>query len=242
MYKLILIIGASSDIGINLINNLEDGYLIIAHYNSTAVKLLDLSIRIKNKIILIKADLSDETQVTSMINNIYKDYGVPNIIIHLASPKFRYTRFKDVTWDIIQNEVNISLKSITMILINFLPLMAKAKSGKIVCMLSSVVLNVPPKSLVHYTTVKYAILGLIKSLASEYANKNIQINAISPSMINTKFLSDINYHYVELSENNHPLKRNANTMDIIPLIKLLISDDSNYISGANIPVTGGSIL
>ena len=74
-------------------------------------------------------------------------------------------------------------------------------------MLSSVTINLPPKALVHYTTIKYALLGLVKSLASEYGNKNIQINALSPSMIETKFLENINEKIIEINAHNHPLKR-----------------------------------
>jgi 3-oxoacyl-[acyl-carrier protein] reductase len=100
------------------------------------------------------------------------------------------------------------------------------KRGKVVCMLSSVVLNIPPKALAQYTTVKYALLGLVKSLASEYADKNIQINAVSPSMVETKFLDNINEKFVELSAYNHPLKRNAVVDDIAPIIKKLISKET----------------
>jgi 3-oxoacyl-[acyl-carrier protein] reductase len=109
-------------------------------------------------------------------------------------------------------------------------------------MLSSVVMNIPPKALTQYTTVKYALLGLVKSLASEYADKNIQINSISPSMVETKFLDNINEKLVELGAYNHPLKRNAIVRDITPIIKLLISKESDYMNGINIPITGGSIF
>ena len=103
-------------------------------------------------------------------------------------------------------------------------------------------MNVPPKALTQYTTVKYALLGLVKSLASEYSNKNIQINSISPSMIETKFLNNINEKLVELGAYNHPLKRNAIVEDITPIIKMLISNESDYINGVNVPITGGSVF
>jgi len=124
----------------------------------------------------------------------------------------------------------------------FLPKLSKEKRGKVVLMLSSYVLGVPPKALSHYTTIKYAMLGLVKSLASEYSEKNIQINAISPSMVETKFLDNINEKLVELSSYNHPLKRNAIVEDITPIIKMLISNESDYINGVNIPITGGSVF
>ena len=240
--NIILIIGASSDIGIDLIKNIDEEALILAHYNSSDKKLSELSNKIDNELVMIKADLSKEDETISMIESIENKYGVPNKIIHLAAPKFENIRFKDIKLDDFQNDIEISLKSLIVILNKFLPKLAKEKQGKVVCMLSSVVLNVPPKALTQYVTVKYALLGLVKSLASEYADKNIQINAISPSMCETKFLDDINEKFIELSAYNNPLKRTAIVSDITPIIKMLISSESDYINGINIPITGGSVF
>jgi len=240
--NIILIIGASSDIGLDLIKSIDEDCLILAHYNNSEDKLLKLSKNLKNEVVLLKADLSSEDDILVMLNQIENDYGIPNKIIHLAAPKFENIRFKDISWDSFQNDINISLKSIVLILNRFLPKLAKQKKGKVVIMLSSVVMNIPPKALIKYTTVKYAMLGLVKSLASEYAEKNIQINAISPSMVETKFLNNVNEKLVELSAYNHPLKRNANVEDITPILEMLISKESDYINGINIPITGGSVF
>ncbi len=237
---IILIIGASSDIGLDLISQLDKDILIIAHYNNTNDNLKKLSQEVENEVVMIKADLSDEDELLSMLIEIEKSYGIPNKIVHLAAPKFKNIRFKDIKWNDFQKEIDISLKSLALTLNYFLPKLAKIKRGKIVCMLSSVTLNTPPKALSHYTTIKYAILGLVKALASEYSDKNIQINAISPSMIETKFLNQVNEKIVELNAYNHPLKRNAFVNDITPIIKLLLSKESDYITGVNLPICGGS--
>ena len=242
MNNIIFIIGASSDLGLNLIKNIDEECIILAHYNSNKDALENLASNSKKKIIPLKADLSCEDDINTLIQTIKNDYGIPNKIIQLAAARVENIRFKDVSWEDFEKDINITLKSSVLFLSTFLPLLAKEKRGKVVIMLSSYVLGVPPKYLAHYTTIKYAMLGLVKSLASEYDNKNIQVNAISPSMIDTKFLSNINEKFVELNAYNHPLKRNASVEDIIPTIKMLISDESNYVSGINIPITGGSIF
>jgi len=242
MNNILLIIGASSDIGIDLIKNMDKECLILAHYNNSDKKLLALSKKIDNKIVMLKANLSLEADIISMMNDIEKNYGIPNNIIHLAAPKIENIRFKNISWDDFQNDIDISLKSLTIILNRFLPKLAKQKKGKVVIMLSSCVINIPPKALTQYVVVKYALLGLVKSLASEYADKNIQINAISPSMVETKFLDNVNEKLVEVSAYNHPLKRNATFKDITPILKLLISKESDYLNGVNIPITGGSVF
>lgn len=242
MRNIILIIGASSDIGLELIESINEECLILAHYHNSNDALLNLSKRIRNQLVMLKADLASEEETTNLLDTIELKYGTPNQIVHLAASKFENIRFKDLHWSDFQNDINISLRSIILVLNRFLPKLAKEKRGKIVCMLSSVTLNIPPKALAQYTTVKYAMLGLVKALASEYADKNIQINAISPSMCDTKFLDNINEKLVELNAYTHPLKRNAHVEDIIPIIKMLLSNESDYINGINIPIAGGSVF
>ena len=93
---IILIIGASSDIGIDLIKNIDEDALILAHYNSSNKGLSELSNIIDKELVMIKADLSKEDEIISMIEDVEKKYGIPNKIIHLAAPKFENIRFKDV--------------------------------------------------------------------------------------------------------------------------------------------------
>jgi 3-oxoacyl-[acyl-carrier protein] reductase len=242
MSNIILIIGASSDIGVELIMNLEEECLVIAHYNSCNQRLLQLEGHISNKLVAVKANLASEEEIESLLNTIEADYGIPNKIVHLAASKLENIRFKDVVWEDFEKDINISFKSLVMILKRFLPKLAKEKRGHVVVILSSCVFGVPPKALSHYTTIKYALLGLVKSLASEYADKRIRINAVSPSMTETKFLSNINEKLIEISAQNNPLNRNATPSDIVPAVKFLLSADASFINGANIPISGGEIF
>ena len=175
MNNIIFITGASSDIGITLIKHLTDKCVIIAHYNSNNSKLLKLQKDSKNVIFPIKADFSDEKSIIKMLDKIECEIGIPNKIIHLAASKFENIRFKNVNWTDFTRDINIGLGSITQILNRFLPKMDVEKKGRVVTILSSVVLGLPPKALAQYTTVKYSMLGLMKALAVEYASKKITI-------------------------------------------------------------------
>jgi len=241
MKDIVFIIGASSDIGIGLIKSLDKGCLILAHYNNSDRELRRLSESGNVTMVLLKANLAVKSEILAMLEEIEDKYGLPNKIIHLAAPRVENIRFKDVKWDDYERDVNIGLRSSFLILNNFLPKLAKKRQGKVVFMVSSYVLGIPPKALSNYIVGKYAMLGLAKSLSSEYSDKNVQINSISPSMIETKFLNRINKKFVEIAAYNHPLKRNAKICDVIPVIKMLISKESDYINGVNIPITGGSI-
>jgi 3-oxoacyl-[acyl-carrier protein] reductase len=240
MNNIIFITGASSDIGVALIKSIKEECVIIAHYNSNEKRLLDLQEHTENKIVPIQADFSSNQSLIEMLDKMKSEIGIPNKIIHLAAPKFENIRFKNTNWVDFQKELCLSLGSITQILNRLLPKMVTKKGGRVITILSSVTIGVPPKALTQYTTVKYALLGLMKALASEYANKKITFNCISPSMVETQFLSNIDERIVQLTAESHPLKRNAIVEDIIPVILMLLSDDSAYLNGLNIPITGGN--
>ncbi len=241
--SVVLVLGASSDIGREVIREIDDGTsLVLAHCNRNLEKLTHLQSEVRSTILPIQADLSRDEDVEAMLARIAGVCAYPQKIVHLPAPRMSYTRFKDVSWPTFQHEINVELRSIVMVLSKFLPLMAKDGGGKIVFMLSSVCHGTPPKALAHYTTTKYAILGLMKALAAEYADRHISINGVSPSMTDTSFLSELPAKLIELSAAAHPLKRNARPQDIAPVIKFLLSSDADYISGADILVTAGSVF
>jgi len=94
--------------------------------------------------------------------------------------------------------------------------MAKNKYGKVVFVLRFYTLNAPLKYLTDYIVLKDTVLGFMKSLTVEYADKMLNINTISPSIIEAKFLENMPDLMVQQNIVNRPLKRNANVEDIIP--------------------------
>ena len=96
-----------------------------------------------------------------------------------------------------------------------------------------------PKFAASYTVSKYALLGLMKSVAAEYVSKGITVNGISPQMIETKFIKDVPELMIEQHKAAAPLGRLMQTEDVLPFMKLLLSDDSAAITGENVCLGGG---
>jgi 3-oxoacyl-[acyl-carrier protein] reductase len=119
--------------------------------------------------------------------------------------------------------------------------MAKLPRARVVFVLSSVTRGLPPKFMSMYTVVKYAQLGLMKSLASEYAGTNVTVNAVSPSMIATQFLSRLPELAVQQAAAGSPRGRHATPEEVVGAIAFLLSPDAGYLSGAEIPITAGSV-
>ncbi|MDP1558305.1 MAG: SDR family oxidoreductase [Nitrosomonas sp.] len=236
----VLVVGASSAIGCEIIRQIaEEDTVILAHYRSGKDPLGALQTEINARIIPIQADLSVEADIDSLIESVLKICAFPHKIIFIAAPDLVLTRFKDLAWADFEVQLKVQLCSAFKILNRFLPEMASAKYGKVVFVLSSYTLGTPPPAMAHYVTAKYALLGLMKSLASEYAGKKIGINAVSPSMIETDFLAQIPGKIVEFTAQQHPLKRNGMPADVAPVVKFLLSDEAEFVTGVNIPVTGG---
>ena len=241
--KILLITGASSDIGIKLINEINKDYdYIIAHHNSDDGKLKELKQILGEKLILIKGNFKDEEATYQFVEKIKQTEKIPNHILHLPAGKCENMKFSKITWNKFQEDIEIALRSLVIILNNFLPYMAKNKYGKVIVMLTSYTTNIPPKYLASYVTSKYALLGLVKALANEYADKGIKINGISPSMIETKFLENIPELIVKQNAMNSPTGCNLKVDDVVPTIKFLLSEEASCITGQNIAITNGNIM
>jgi len=188
----VLIIGSSSDVGRTLIKNMDQHQgeqRFLAHYHQSVEKLNELSSCLQSAMIPLKANLGVDAEVIDLVKSC-EEY-VPNKIVLLAAPRVSNIRFRKIEWDDFKHQLDVQLKSTVLILKSLLPKMAKRKSGKIVFMLTSYTQNVPPIALAHYVSAKYALLGLMKALAAEYRSQKININAVSPSMIETTFLEQL---------------------------------------------------
>ena len=241
-----LILGGSSDIGCELLKQLNDeknNVLFLIHYFSNDSKIRQIKLNNHNCIDCIQADLSRINDVEQLIKIIKSDYQCPTHIVHLPANKFGYTKLKQFDWNEFCYDMEIQVHSLIQILNSFLPEMIKRKEyNKVVIMLSSVTISSPPKYLMSYNMIKYTLLGLMKSLASDYSGKQLNINAVSPSMIDTKFLSNVDSRIIELNATNSMENKNADICDIIPAIKFLLSKDSNYINGINLNVSNGNVI
>jgi 3-oxoacyl-[acyl-carrier protein] reductase len=241
----ILITGASSDIGCALIRQLlarQDPPRILAHYFSSAEKLQSLQVEFGDALQLLRADFAAPASVLNMADRIAAEYGTPAAIVHLPALRLSYERFTKFKWERFETDLAVQVQAAVVLLQRFLPRMVKLPRARVVFMLSSVVHGLPPKFMSMYTTIKYTQLGLMRALAAEYAATPVRINAISPSMVETRFLQDIAEVAIQVSASANPLGRNATPADLMGAIELLLSPASDYIHGIAIPIAAGTSI
>ncbi len=239
-----LLLGASSELCLTFMGQHEwqEDDEIIAQYCHIRDKLEQLQKTIPAKMELWQADFSDEASTAAFADKLKTNKIVPTHILHVPAVPIENMRFTEIDWGDTEKQLNVQCRSLWMVLQAVIKGMAKAKQGKVLLGLSSCSLGVPPKFLAGYVTAKYALMGMGKALASEYAPKRIQINMISPSMMETKFLVNVYGGVVEQTAAANPLKRNARPEDIAGLIEYLFSDSNTFVTGVNLPVTGGEIF
>lgn len=241
MNKSILITGASSDIGKGLIETIHNNYdIIIAHYHTMNPELEKLKQKLQDKMILLQADFAEEESVLNLIQSIKSMGNYPDHIVHLAAVKYEYQKFEKAKWQSFELGIHTSVRSAVMILKAFCPEMKKKHYGKVIFMLTSSVVGKPPRFTAPYVMQKYALMGLMNSLAVEYADKGITFNSVSPGMVETKFLDQIPDYIIQKNAEESPLGRNLRTEDLLPLFEFLLSQGSDCMTGENIVIAGGN--
>ena len=119
--------------------------------------------------------------------------------------------------------------------------MLKNKSGKIIN-ITSVVGHTGNLGQSNYTASKAGIIAMSKSLAIEYAKKNINVNCISPGFIKTAMTDKIDEKFKEIILSKIPSARLGNAEDVANAVIFLASNQSDYINGETLHVNGGMYM
>jgi 3-oxoacyl-[acyl-carrier protein] reductase len=239
----ILITGASSDIGVALIRRLmahADVPTVLAHSFRGGQKLEALQAEFGDRLRLVHADCGDAGSVAAMAEHIVAEFGIPARFVHLPALRLSPDRFTKFNLERFREDMAVQVESAVILLKKFLPKMAKLPGARIVFMSSSSTHGMPPKYTAMYTVAKYAQLGLMRSLAAEYASTELRVNVVSPSMIETQFLQDLPELAVQMSAASNPQGRNARPEDVLGAVEFLLSPAAAYMTGIDIPIAAGS--
>lgn len=238
--KVLLVIGGSSDLGMELISKKVTDYdRIVVHYRTMNDNLRALIDNYEEKIIALKADFGVSGETERLIEQIEKADVRPKHIVFFHAAPLEYTSLERTDWDVFNRAVEMSVEPVFKIVKAFISSMKKAKEGKIIITLSNCVNGVPPKYMTGYVVAKSALHGMVKALAADYADKNIQINGVSPEMIDTKFLKEVPEYIKEVNAESNPMKRNLTVKDVIPTYEWLLSEGADCVMGQNVAITGG---
>ena len=238
--KNIIVTGASGGIGNSIVERLNQNGANILATGTRIEKLEELKKKFDN-IKIIKFDISQHDKIEEFIENATKELGgsLDCIVNNAGITKDNLTiRMSLEEWSRV---ININLTSTFLMCKYSIKKMLKNKSGKIIN-ITSVVGHTGNVGQANYTASKAGIVAMSKSLAIEYAKKNINVNCISPGFISTTMTDQIDEKYKEAIIAKIPSNKLGKPEDIANVVTFLSSDQSDYINGETIHVNGGMYL
>ena len=238
--KSIIVTGASGGIGNSIIEKLnQSGAKILA--SGTRIEKLDELKNNYRNVKTLKFDISHASKIDDFIDEATKELGgnLDCIINNAGITQDNLAiRMSLEEW---QKVIDINLTSTFLMSKAAIKKMLKNKSGKIVN-ITSVVGHTGNLGQVNYTASKAGIIAMSKSLALEYAKKNININCISPGFIKTAMTDKLNDKFREAIISKIPSARLGDPEDIANAVLFLCSNQSNYINGETLHVNGGMYM
>ena len=240
--KVAIVTGGSGGIGSAIVKALgKNGYRPVIVYNNNVDSVIELQKEVK-KSIAIKCDVSSEAEVQSMVKVVLGKMGRIDVLVNGASPAIKYSKFLEKDLKDFISHMNVTYFGAVNCIKSVIAQMIKQKHGNIINILTQNVISSPQPGFSDYVSAKYALLGLTKCLAVEYAGKNIRVNAVSPGMVETNMIKNLPPKAIEITKETTPLGRLATTNDVANAIIFLISDNASNITGINLPVCGGTAL
>ncbi|TBR22078.1 MAG: SDR family oxidoreductase [Candidatus Nitrosotenuis sp.] len=242
--KVAIITGASSDIGTDMSTKFVDegATVIMLGRNIKSLEKAHSTIKNKDSAVSISCDITDESQVLSVVEQIMDKYGKIDILVNNAAKINDAIHFHEMKDSDIVDLVNTNILGTFKITKAVITKMLDVKEGCIINIGSiSSERAIPKVHLAVYSATKAALSMFTKSIAVEYARKNIRCNCLNLGIINAGMIKP----YLEdpqarkVLEERQPLNRIGDPRDVSNATVFLASDEAKWITGTILNIDGG---
>ena len=237
--KKILVTGASGGIGREIVKKFYslEGSIVATGTNTEKLDLLKKDFPNIN---IIKFDISNHSKIEEFVDNATNQLTGLDILVNNAGTNMDNLslRMKEEEW---KKVIDINLTSTFLLSKYAIKKMLKNKYGKIVN-ITSVVGHTGNLGQSNYAASKAGIIGMTKSLAIEYAKKNITLNCVSPGFIQSRMTDNIVESVKAVLTSRIPMSRLGNGEDVANSVIFLSSDQASYITGETLHVNGGMYM
>ena len=237
--KKILITGASGGIGHALVKKFVSLNANVLATGTKTEKLDSLKKEFPN-INILKFDISEHSKIEEFVENVYSQLVGLDVLINNAgvNKDNLSIRMKEDEW---KKVIDINLGSTFLLCRSAIKKMLKNKYGRIVN-ITSIVGHTGNLGQANYAASKAGIIGMTKSLALEYAKKNITLNCVSPGFIKTNMTENILESVKVILTSRIPMSKLGSGEDVANTVAFLSSDEASYITGETIHVNGGMYM
>ncbi len=241
--KTALVTGAAQGIGRDIALGLAaDGAdLAICDVNLEAAQKTAADIQAKGrKTMALKANVASSADVTAMIDQVAEKFGKIDILVNNAgiTRDGLIIRMKEEDWDLV---LSINLKGAFNCTKAVLKYMTKQRTGTIIN-IASIVGAMGNAGQANYVASKAGLIGLTKTIAREYANRNITANAVAPGFIDTAMTQALSENVRAELTKQIPIGRLGTSEDVANAVRFLASPSAAYITGQVIHVNGGMYM
>ena len=237
--KNVLITGATGGIGNELVKKfITLGANVLA--TGTKSEKLDTIKKKYSDIRIKKFDISEHPRIEEFIDNVVLELGGLDVLVNNAGINMDNLsiRMKDEEWIKV---INVNLSSTFLLSKHSIRKMLKSKFGRIVN-ITSVVGHTGNLGQSNYAASKAGIIGMSKSLAAEYAKKNITVNCVSPGFIVSDMTMNIAEKVKLYLTSKIPMGKLGTGEDVSNCVAFLSSDQASYVTGETIHVNGGMYM
>lgn len=190
--------------------------------------------------VAVRGDMARADEIKAAIARVAEELGPITVLVNNAAitRDGLMLRMKQGDWD---DVINTNLTGVFLTTQAVLPMMTKARKGRIIN-LTSVVAQSGNVGQVNYISAKAGIIGFTKAVAREYASRNITVNAVAPGFIETPMTAALGEPARNAMLEQIPLKRPGTDLDVAYAVAFLASDEAGYVTGQVINVNGGMYM
>lgn len=238
-----VITGGSKGIGAAVARKLAaQDYHCVVVYRSSVRDAESLCAGIRESggsVAAFQCDVTRDDDLDALNEMLTSRFGRVDALVNCAIGDLNKVPLTDLSWDDFDGYLQTQVNAVVGLSQRLFPMMREQGKGSIVNILSQVVHNAPPTEFAHYVTAKYALMGLSKSMAVEWARQNIRVNMVSPGLARTALTQHYQDKLFKMEALKTPLGRLVELEDVANAVSYLISDDAAFITGSNLMLTGG---
>ena len=229
--KIALVTGASRGIGRAIaLRLIQDDYFVYGTYNTGQMEAAALESEY-DCIRMLMVDMADPHKIEQLLGSL-KDITFDALINNAGV--YTYEDFENYDMSVWLRVLQVNLNSVLQITLG---LKDQIRPGGAIVNIASTDGLIGAYDSMSYSASKAAEINLTKSLALNFADRNIRVNAVSPSWIATEM--NMQGDFLPISLKFIPLKRNGTCEEVAGVVRFLLSDDASFVDGINIIVDGG---
>ena len=241
--RVAIVTGAAQGIGRAIAETLAEAGadIVVADLDPTRSKDTVAAVeKAGRKALNLKVNVADANDAKAMADQVFKDWGKIDILVNNAgiTRDGLLLRMKEEDWNVV---LQVNLNGTFHCTKAVLQPMTKQRYGRIVN-IASIVGAMGNVGQANYAASKAAVIGFTKTVAREYASRNVTVNAVAPGFIDTAMTQGLSPEVKETLQKQIPLARLGTPADIANAVRFLVSEDAAYITGHVLHVNGGMLM